>query len=284
VISLADMVAPTLARECLAGGTPRRPALPVRAADQVVGAFNPTYAGARILLAGLLGLLAVFVIDASLLAAVLGLGTIDAIYGAARTLTTVAAEPELSAGPGWLKLVSAAGMLLTIAFAALFTAGLVQRLLDPRLATVIGRRSIPRRDHVIVIGLGQVGLRLCTMLREMGVPVVAVEVDPAAPNVRLARGYGIPVVIGHGEDRGILKSVSVDRARALASVTSSELANVEIAVAAKAARESLPVVLRIREGDLAEETRALVRLGTICDVHALGGRELAGMVLAADRP
>lgn len=284
VVSLADMVAPTLARECLAGGPPRRPALPVRAADQVVGAFNPTYAGARILLAGLLGLLAVFVIDASLLAGVLGLGTIDAIYGAARTLTTVAAEPELSTGPGWLKLVSAAGMLLTIAFAALFTAGLVQRLLDPRLATVIGRRSIPRRDHVIVIGLGQVGLRLCTLLREMGVAVVAVEVDPAAPNVRLARGYGIPVVIGHGEDRGILRNVSVDRARALASVTSSELANVEIAVAARAARESLPVVLRIREGDLAEETRALVRLGTICDVHALGGRQLAGMVVAADRP
>lgn len=274
-VSLADISAPVLAEACLSGEPPKRPSVPVRLVDELVGAFNPNYAGARILLAGLIGLLAIFAIDSVLLATVLGIGVVDSIYGAARTLTTVAAEPALSTAPDWLKIVSAAGMLLTIGFAALFTAGLVQRLLDPRLATVFGRRSIPRRDHVIVIGLGQVGLRLSTMLREMGVPVVAVEVDPAAPNVRLAKGYGIPVVIGHGEDRGLLESLSVGRARALAAVTSDELANVEIAVAARAARENLRVVLRIREGDIAEETRALVRLGTICDVHALGGRELA---------
>ncbi|MFM9126644.1 MAG: NAD-binding protein [Solirubrobacterales bacterium] len=232
VVSLADIAAPTLADAGLAGEPPRRPPWPVRAFDQLVGAINPTYAGARILLAGLFGLLAIFVIDTLLLVTVLDLGAVDSIYGAARTLTTVAAEPALATGPGWLKLVSAAGMLLTIAFAALFPAGLVQRLLDPRLATVFGRRSIPRRDHVIVIGLGQVGLRLCTLLRELKVPVVGVEVDPDAPNVRLARGYGIPVVIGHGEDRGVLRSVSAGRARALAAVTSNELANVEIAVAA----------------------------------------------------
>jgi len=279
VVSLADIAAPTLAEASLAGEPPRRPAWPARAFDQVVGSVNPTYAGARILLAGLVGLLAVCVIDSVLLATVLGLGAVDAIYGAARTLTTVAAEPAISNGPGWLKILSAAGMLLTIAFAAMFTAGLVQRLLDPRLATVFGRRSIPRRDHVIVIGLGQVGLRLCTLLREMRVPVVGVEVDPGAPNVRLARGYGIPVVIGHGEDRGVLQSVSLGRARALAAVTSNELANVEIAVAARAARENLRVVLRLREGDLADETRALVRLGTVCDVHELGGRRLCADII-----
>ena len=282
VLSLADVSAPTLAEACLGGKRAGRPPLPVVALDQLAGAFNPTYAGARILFAGLLGLLLIFAIDAVLLATVLGIGAVDSIYGAARTLTTVAAEPALSTAPGWLKIVSAAGMLLTLAFAAMFTAGLVQRLLDPRLATIFGRRSIPRRDHVIVIGLGQVGLRLCTLLRELGVPVVGIEVDPQAPNVRLARSYGIPVVIGHGEDRGVLENVSAGRARALAAVTSNELANVEIAVAARAAREDLRVVLRISEGDIAEETRALVRLGTICDVHSLGGEELAAMLSATD--
>jgi hypothetical protein len=69
----------------------------------------------------------------------------------------------------------------------------------------------------------------------------------------------------------------------LASVTSNELVNVEIAVAARAAQEALPVVLRIREGDIAEETRALVRLGTICDIHALASEQLAD-VLVTTRP
>ena len=280
VISLADIAAPALAEACLEGSPTGRPPLALRAADQAAGALNPVYAGARILLAGLFGLLALLVIDTILLASVLRLGLVDSFYGAARTLTTVASEPAVSGGPAWLKLFSAASMLLTVAFAAMFTAGLVQRLLDPRLATMFGRRSIPRRDHVIVIGLGQVGLRLCTLLQGLRVPVVAVEVDPAAPNVRLARGYGIPVVIGHGEDRGVLENVAVGRARALAAVTSNELANVEIAVAARAARESLRVVLRIREGDIAEETRALVGLGEVCDIHALGGESLARAIMA----
>lgn len=281
VVSLAGIAAPTLARACLGEDAGRPPHRARRAIDQLIGIFNPNYSGARILVAGLLGLLAIFIVDSVLLTTVLGLRAVDAIYGAARTLTTVAGEPEVSAGPDSLKLASAAGMLLTIGFAAMFTAGLVQRLLDPRRATMFGRRSIPRRGHVIVIGLGQVGLRLATLLREQGVPVVAVEVDPDAPNVRLARGYGIPVVIGHGEDRGLLRSVAVSRARALASVTSDELANVEIAVAARAAREDLRVVMRIREGDIADETRALVRLGETCDVHALGGKELAGTLTGA---
>ena len=277
------MSAPSRADGFLEGRRPGRPPLAVRLFDQAIGALNPAYAGARILIAGLIGLLLVLTLDTVLLAAVLGLGPVDAIYGAARTLTTVAAEPEIASGPQWLKLVSAASMLLTVAFAAMFTAGLVQRLLDPRLATIVGRRSIPRRGHVIVIGLGQVGLRLCTLLTRMNVPVVGVEVDPDAPNVRLARGYGIPVVIGHGEDRGLLERLSAQRALALASVTSNELVNVEIAVAARAAQEALPVVLRIREGDIAEETRALVRLGTICDIHSLASEELAD-ILVAKRP
>ncbi len=172
-------------------------------------------------------------------------------------------------------------MLLTIAFAAMFTAGLVQRLIDPRLTTIIGRRSIPMHGHVIVIGLGQVGLRLCSLLRDSGIAAVAVEVSEEAPNVRLARGYGIPVVIGHGEDREVLRRVHVDRARALAAVTSSDLTNVEVAVAARAARDSLEIVVRVRQGDVADETQTLVGLGHMRDIYEFAGVSLAGILSSA---
>ena len=279
VISLADIVAPSLAEPCIEAAAPKRIGLDLL--GQLGGILNPTYAGARILFIGLFGLLSVFVLDAILLVAVLKLAPVDAIYGAARTLTTVAAEPEVSSGPDWLKLFSALTMLLTIAFAAMFTAGLVQRLIDPRLATIIGRRSIPMHGHVIVIGLGQVGLRLCSLLRDSGIAAVAVEVDGDAPNVRLARGYEIPVVIGHGEDREILRRVHVDRARALAAVTSNDLINVEVAVAARAARDSLEIVVRVREGDIADETQTLVGLGHMRDIYEIAGVSLAGVLSSA---
>ena len=279
VVSLADIVAPSLAEPCIEAAAPKRVGLDLL--GQLGGILNPTYAGARILFIGLCGLLSVFLLDAILLVAVLKLAPIDAIYGAARTLTTVAAEPEVSSGPDWLKLFSALTMLLTIAFAAMFTAGLVQRLIDPRLATIIGRRSIPMHGHVIVIGLGQVGLRLCSLLRDSGIAAVAVEVDGDAPNVRLARGYEIPVVIGHGEDREILRRVHVDRARALAAVTSNDLINVEVAVAARAARDSLEIVVRVREGDVADETQTLVGLGHMRDIYEIAGVSLAGVLSSA---
>lgn len=279
VVSLADIVAPSLAEPCIAAAAPKRVSLDLL--GQLGGILNPTYAGARILIIGLFGLLGVFLLDAILLVAVLKLPLVDAIYGSARTITTVAAEPEMARAPGWLKLFSALTMLLTIAFAAMFTAGLVQRLIDPRLATVIGRRSIPMHGHVIVIGLGQVGLRLCSLLRDSGIAAVAVEVAEDAPNVRLARGYGIPVVIGHGEDREILRRVHVDRARALAAVTSSDLINVEVAVAARAARDSLEIVVRVREGDVADETQTLVGLGHMRDIYEIAGISLAGLLSSA---
>ncbi len=60
-------------------------------------------------------------------------------------------------------------MLLIVGFTAVLTAGLVNYLLDPRLTGIVGRSAVPRRDHVVVIGLGEVGLRLCELLRELGV-------------------------------------------------------------------------------------------------------------------
>ncbi len=123
-------------------------------------------------------------------------------------------------------------MLAALAFTALFTAGVVHRLLDSRLTTMVGSRVVPRRNHVVVVGLGQVGLRLSLLLRELGVPVIAVEHDPDRYNVSRARNYGVPVVIGRGVSHFLLQRLSLAHARALAAVTSREVENISITVAA----------------------------------------------------
>ena len=57
---------------------------------------------------------------------------------------------------------------------------------------LFGRRAVPRRDHVVVVGMGQVGLRLCMLLRDVGVGVVAVDDREEGENVGLARELGLP--------------------------------------------------------------------------------------------
>ncbi|MFM8889659.1 MAG: NAD-binding protein [Solirubrobacterales bacterium] len=267
VLSFAELAAPELAEPCLdpeisRGGPSRRAPF-----DWLVSIFRPVPREARLLIGGLVGLVAVILADIALLLVATDLGVVDSIYGSVRTLTTVQAEPAVSEGPAWLKLASAAGMLLTLGFAALFTAGLIQWLLDPRLTGIIGKRVVPRRDHVVVVGMGQVGLRLCTYLRERGVGVVAIELEPEASAVRFARARKIPVLIGHGEDRGLLERVFLPRARALVAATADDLVNIEIAITADVVSPGKPVVLRAREGVLTRETLELFGLGIVRDVH-----------------
>jgi voltage-gated potassium channel Kch len=203
----------------------------------------------------------------------------DALYGSTKSLATVGPNPAVDDGPKWFKIAIVASMLLTLLSAASFTGGLINRLVDTRLTGLVGRRAVPRRDHVVVVGLGQVGLRLCLLLRECGVSVVAVDTESEGENVGFARRSKLPVVIGRGANPDVLRRLRLDRARSVAVVTPDDLRNIEAAVAARASDSSLRVVLRAGDGDITDETRSLERLGHVLDVHRLAAAFIAGLVL-----
>ena len=207
---------------------------------------------------------------------------VDAIYGSAKTLVTVDPNLHVDDGPGWYKVFISATMLIALVFAAGFTAGLVNRVVEQRLTGLVGRRAVPRRDHVVVIGLGQVGMRLCLLLRGCGVPVVAVECDKEARSIGLARELGLPVVIGRGSDRSLMGRLSLHKARAVAAVTGDDLENISVAMTARGIKEDIRVVMRVGDGDVANETRSLLALGLIRDVHRIAAALIASMALGDD--
>ena len=166
-------------------------------------------------------------------------------------------------------------MLVALVFEAFFTAGIVNRLIDRRLTGLWGRRAVPRRDHVIVVGMGQVGLRLALLLRDCGVAVVAVDDREEGENVGQAREAGLPVVIGRGADPSLLRRLSLDRALALAAVTDDDLENLSIGMSAHSLEDDLRVVLRVGDGRLANETRSLFKLGPVRDVHRIAAALIA---------
>ena len=308
VTSMADAVATTLAGPCIAEGLESLAQLPdglagvreagdgvavvpleihrrsrlARALHEIRGAFRPFDLNARFLVAGLGGFLAILALDAVVTGVALHQGPADAFYDATKALVTVDSNPAVDrAGPA-SKLFAALLMLAALALVAILTAGIINRLLDRRLTGIVGRRAIPRSDHVVVVGLGQVGLRLCLMLRGLGIPVVAVERDPSAPSVALARDYKIPVVIGSGGERGLLAKLSLGHARSLAAITSDDGENIAITVAALAVREDLRVVLRAGDGDVTTEIRSLFNIGVVRDVHRIAGDLLAAAALGIE--
>lgn len=310
VTSMAEIVAPALAGPCLGDdlvavsrpSEPGGPPLGVRAGDDgpvlaplapgggrigdrvranVASLLHPYELSAKTLLAGLLGFVVILLTEAIVVGLTLHERPLEALYLATRVIVTVGPNEGIDHGPTWLMTFSTVTMLAALAFTAIFTAGLINRLMGPRLVAILGRRTMPRRDHVVVVGLGQVGLRLCLMLRELGVPVVAVERDRQADNVVRAKRYGIPVVIGAGGSRGVLSRLSLERARALATVASDEIENISTAVAGLSVREDLPTMLRAGSGDVMDETRALFSIGVVRDVYLIGGTLLAALALGS---
>jgi hypothetical protein len=206
---------------------------------------------------------------------------VDSFYGAVKTLVTVDPNPEVQEGPGWFKVAISASMLVALLFAAAFTGGLVERLIGRRLTGLVGHRAVPRSDHVVVVGLGQVGLRLALLLRQTGIPVVAVDDREDGENVGHARERGLPVVIGRGADPSLLDRLSLDRAIALAAVTNDDLQNIAVTLAARALAPDLRFVLRAGSNAAAGETRSLEPLGHVRDVHRIGAVYLAGLALGS---
>lgn len=228
----------------------------------------------RLLVAAGAGLFAALAIEMVITMIAFHHGVVDAFYFSTRSVATVAGPPGAARGPDWFKLASAANMVAAVALVAIFTAALVRRLSRRRLTTLFGRRAAPARRHVILVGFGQVGFRLAQALRGRGVAVVAIERDAEAPSVRLARVAGIPVAIGRGDDREMLRRVGIEHCAAIAAVTSDDLVNVAVGLAAEDLRRGVPIVLRLGDGEVATETDSLLHLGRICDAHKLAAETL----------
>ncbi|MFC8674184.1 NAD-binding protein [Streptomyces griseorubiginosus] len=119
--------------------------------------------------------------------------------------------------------------------------------------TVSSLRKPPRGlgGHVVLLGLGKIGTRVLTRLRELNIPVVCVESDPEARGLATARRLRVPVVLGDVTQEGVLEAAKIHRAHALLAVTSADTTNLEAVLYARAVRPDLRVVLRLYDDDFA---------------------------------
>jgi voltage-gated potassium channel Kch len=235
----------------------------------------------RLLVRAGAGILFALLIEALVGAIALHEGLVDALYYSTRAVATVAGTPGAATAAAWYKLASVADTLLALALVAVFTAALVRRVSRPRLTTLFGARAAPARQHILLVGFGQVGFRLAQELRRRDVAIIGIERDPDAPCVRLARAAGIPVAIGRGDDRETLERVGIRRCAAIAAVTSEDLVNVAVGLAASDLAPGVPLVLRLGDGEVAAETDSLLHLGGICDAHKIAADTLVRGLLEA---
>ena len=134
-----------------------------------------------------------------------------------------------------------------MAFLPTVTAAIV----GARLASTLDGNRKTITDHVIVVGLGNVGTRIVGQLHDLGVRVICVDRNPNAQGVAMARRLGVPVVTGQVSRDETLRAAGIDTCRCLVSVTSTDVFNLETALHARSLREDLRIVVRLFDDDLA---------------------------------
>jgi Trk K+ transport system NAD-binding subunit len=185
------------------------------------------------------------------------LALLTSAYFAVETIATVGFGDFYFGGQStWLEAVAIAFIILGVTLVstsfALFTNILVSR----RIELSLGRKRVPGlAGHVIVIGLGSVGIRVVEGLLNAGRQVVVIERNEANRYLDRARSLGAPVVIADATQGQTHIAVNLADASAVAILTSSDLTNIESGLAV---RESLkdrwnevPMVLRVFDHDRA---------------------------------
>lgn len=176
---------------------------------------------------------------------------LDALYFSVETLATIGyGDFGLDGQPAYLRVATMVVMILTTILLAILYALVTDYLVSRRIAAAFGlTRLTGMSGHVVVVGLGSLGLAVVDRLVKMHQPVVVVERDTNNRHIPRARALGVPVITQDATQKETLVSANLASAQAVAVLTSDEYANIETGLAVRDSlgdrAPSVPVVMRV---------------------------------------
>ena len=157
---------------------------------------------------------------------------VDSLYFTTETMTTTGyGDFSFANQPTWLRLFAAALMLAGVTTTALLVSFIADVLISRRFVYAGGQPRVRHlRNHIVVVGLGTLGLRVVTDLTTAGYDVAVIERDENNRFLAAAANLDVPVIFGDATLRQTLESARVDRARAVAVLTRDEVINIETGI------------------------------------------------------
>jgi Trk K+ transport system NAD-binding subunit len=135
------------------------------------------------------------------------------------------------------------------------------------------------RNHVVLCGVGRLGIRVLEQLLELREQVVVLEKDPASKGVPMARATGVPVIIRDMTEDDSLVEAGVPHARVIILATSDDLANLEVALDARRLNPGIRVAMRLFDQKLAAKLTSAFGVDVAFSSSALAAPAVAAMAL-----
>ena len=232
------------------------------------------------------GIVAALIVEGTIGAIALHESFVNALYFSTRSVATVAGTPGAERAAAWYKVVSVLDTLAALALVAVFTAALVRRLSRPRLTTLVGGARgtgpPPRAARSASVRWASASRRSCAAAAWRCWAWSATRTRRACA----WRGRrGSRSRSGAATTARPSNASGIRRCAAVAAVTSDDLVNVAVGLAATDLAPGVPLVLRLGDGEVAAETDSLLHLGQICDAHKIAADTLMqGLSGAAPAP
>jgi len=182
----------------------------------------------------LLGLLTFMMLSTIIFKFCLGLSPVDAFYFVVSTVTTTG-YGDITVGasaPAALKLFTCLVMLVGSAAVATLYSIITDALISARFRQLATGHVVPDENHVIVVGLGDVGFRTCEELLRLGVEPVGIDLHPDGKFITTLRTQ-MAVITGDARESEILEQANVATAAAIIATTSDDTVNLSIGLLAR---------------------------------------------------
>ncbi len=172
--------------------------------------------------------------------------------------------------PWWLQLFSLGLTLAGTAFVGVLYALLTETLLTARFQFSKRRPPVPQQEHVVLIGLGRLGLGIAALLQEFKQPVVGITRRDIDPNILPQ----LPVI--NGDFAEVLKKANLPTAKSVLVTTDDEMVNLEVGLMAHAANPTSGLVIRTFEQGLSNNLAQLLPDAQVLCAYALAAEAFAG--------
>ncbi len=205
----------------------------------------------------------------------------DAIYMVVETVYTVGYGEVRPVTSPPLRAVTITTIVLGCTGMIYMTGVLVQVITQNQINQVFGIKRMSKqieqlRNHVIVCGFGRIGVMLAQGLKAGGAEFVILERSESA--AATVRGLGYLGLQGDATDEAALKAAGVEHARTLATVLSSDAANVFITLSARSLNPTLEIIAR---GEVPSTEGKLLHAGAdkvVLPTH-IGAERMAELIL-----
>ncbi len=184
------------------------------------------------------------------------MSVVESMYFSVETAATVGfGDFSFASQDTWLQVYAIFLIVSATSLVSLLFAFVTNALISRRIEASLGRARVrATEEHVILVGLGSIGMRVLEGLREAGREVVVIEREEDNRYASQARLLGVRVIVGDATLGRTLEAANVSTASAVAVMTSSDLTNIETGLAI---REQLgdrwgnvPVILRVFDHSL----------------------------------